>query len=200
MSASKDIQLAELESLASNGFLAVGIDNVGHGDRQYTDFDARFSEDNQNRLQNIINAVNATADEIGLIIDYLVSNKIANESSIGIAGISMGAFIAYKIPTLDHRVKTISAILGSPEHSFTNMNNYVKQYDSISLLSQNAAKDNLVSPCKARNLHHKLKKSFKNYNERFKYIEYQNSGHFMEEADWIQCWDLNLEWFKKMLQ
>ena len=37
LGASKDKQLKELMDLASSGFLVVGVDNVGHGDREFDD-------------------------------------------------------------------------------------------------------------------------------------------------------------------
>ncbi|HJO93292.1 MAG TPA: alpha/beta fold hydrolase [Victivallales bacterium] len=197
--ASKDIQMEELISLASNGFLTIGIDNIGHGDRKYSDFDTKFSEDNPERLQNIIEAVNSTADEICNIIDYLINNKIVKPANIGIVGISMGAFIAYKIPVLENRIKAISAILGTPEYSFNNIYDYTKKYDIISLLSQNAAKDNIVSSIETKKLHQELRKTFKNPDDRFKFVEYPNSGHFMNETEWNKCWNLNLQWLKEKL-
>ena len=36
--ASKESQFKELDSLARAGFLAIGVDNVGHGARRYPDF------------------------------------------------------------------------------------------------------------------------------------------------------------------
>ncbi|MCP4181633.1 MAG: hypothetical protein GY756_28035 [bacterium] len=200
LGASKDIQLNELESLASNGFLVIGIDNVGHGDRRYSDYDEKFSENNPKRLQNIIDAVDATACEVGIIIDYLIGNKIVKANNIGIVGISMGAFIAYKIPTLENRIKTISAILGSPEHSFNNIDNYIKKYSATSLLSQNATHDNIVPPIETRELHQEFKNFYVDYRDRFKYVEYPNSGHFMEEKEWNKCWNLNLQWLTEKLQ
>lgn len=39
----KHCHLHELKSLARAGFLAVGVDNVGHGERRYPDYEARFA-------------------------------------------------------------------------------------------------------------------------------------------------------------
>ncbi len=39
-------QTRELHSLAREGFVVIGVDNVGHGERRYADFEVRFSHDN----------------------------------------------------------------------------------------------------------------------------------------------------------
>ncbi|MBI2265239.1 MAG: hypothetical protein HYU64_08710 [Armatimonadetes bacterium] len=48
LSAAKETNLKELRSLADAGFLAVGLDNIGHGERRYSDFERRFSTMNRN--------------------------------------------------------------------------------------------------------------------------------------------------------
>ena len=198
LGASKDKQMKELEDLASLGFLAVGIDNVGHGDRKFDDFEERFSETNTGRVNNIISAVRETAAEINLLINGLLDKKMVINSKIGIVGISMGAFIAYAIPMLDDRPKTMVAILGSPtlEGVSISSSNEIEKFHNLSLLSMNAGKDRVVPPEQTRELHLKLKEFYPDYNSRFKYIEYPDSGHFMEEDDWNKCWNKCLEWFK----
>lgn len=64
LSASKDIPLSELESLACQGFLAVGVDNVGHGARRAPNFDTRFSETNPDFFATFLQAVLETAREL----------------------------------------------------------------------------------------------------------------------------------------
>ena len=201
LGASKDKQGKELEDLASSGFLAIGIDNVGHGDREFNDFDERFSENNPDKVKNIISAVRETASEINFLINELIDKKILINNKLGIAGISMGAFIAYTIPMFDNRPKVMVAILGSPilEGMPVSPSNEMKDFRELSLLSMNAGKDRIVPPEQTRELHLKLKEFYPDYKSRFKYIEYPNSGHFMEEEDWNKSWEQCINWFERKL-
>ena len=198
---SKDKQTKELEELACAGFLAVGVDNVGHGERVFKDFDERFSEDNPERVSNILKAVWDTASEIKNLIYGLVSSKVLINDKLGIAGISMGGFIAYAVPILDSRIKTAVSILGSPiwGNYIESPHNNIDKYTEISLLSLNAGKDEIVPAKEAKEFHLDLKKHYSDYDSRFKYIEYPDSGHNMEENDWNLCWHECMNWFKKRL-
>ncbi len=201
LGASKDIQSKELVDLANSGFLAVGVDNVGHGDRVFADFKERFSENNPERVKNIVSAVSETASEINILINWLTDRQILQNNKLGIVGISMGAFIAYAIPMFDNRFKTMVAILGSPlwQDSPESPHNKITFYSKLSLLSLNAAKDNIVPAEHAKEFHLKLKNKYSDYEKRFKYIEYPNSGHFMEEDEWYECWNECLKWFKNRM-
>ena len=201
LGASKDIQSKELEDLANSGFLAVGVDNVGHGDREFADFEEHFSENNPERVKNIVSAVSETASEINILINWLTDNQILLNNKLGIVGISMGAFIAYAIPMFDDRLKTMVAILGSPlwEGKTESPHNKIEKYSKLSLLSLNAAKDNIVPAKYAEEFHLKLEKQYPDYEKRFKYIEYPKSGHFMEEDEWNECWNECLGWFENRL-
>ena len=201
LGASKDKQFKELEDLANNGFLAVGGDNVGHGDREFDDFEERFSEDNPDRVKNIICAVRETASEINFLVNWLIDTKLLINDKIGVVGISLGGFIAYAVPMFDDRPKTVVSILGSPqwEEVSESPGDRIEKYSKLSLLSLNAGMDMLVPPEQAKEFHIKLKKHYTDYEQRFKYIEYPDSGHFMEEEDWLECWEQCLNWFKSRL-
>ena len=73
LTVSKEENEKELKSLAKCGFLAVGIDNVGHGERHDPAFIKRFVGGlvSQNRSK-FIDAIIKTADEVPVIIDYLI--------------------------------------------------------------------------------------------------------------------------------
>ncbi len=201
LGASKDKQTKELEELACAGFLAIGVDNVGHGERLYKDFDERFSEDNPDRIKNILKTVWDTASEIKTLIYGLVSSKILINDKLGVAGISMGAFVSYAVATLEPRIKTIVSILGSPTWGdyIQSPHHNIDKYSEVSLLSMNAGLDEIVPAEKAREFHMDLKKHYSDYDSRFKYIEYPNSGHFMEENDWNSCWQECMNWFEARL-
>src|SRR5262249_45722553 len=65
LGASKEANARELEGLAAAGFLAVGLDNVGHGERRYPDYEQRFGEGSGGRWpEEFLHAVEATAQEV----------------------------------------------------------------------------------------------------------------------------------------
>ena len=113
----------------------------------------------------------------------------------------MGAFISYAIPIIDNRVKAIVAILGSPQwNGFSESpHEKIEKYDKLSLLSLNAGKDIIVSAKHTKEFHLNLQSYYSDYESRFEYIEYPDSGHFMDENDWEKCWKQCLEWLKEKL-
>ncbi len=73
LGAAKDVHLKELESLAAQGFLAVGIDNVGYSERRYPDFELRFSQNNPKFYLNFLQAVSETA-AVSLLLGALTES------------------------------------------------------------------------------------------------------------------------------
>ncbi len=198
LTGSKEAQVLALEDLASSGFLAVGIDAVGHGERRYADFDQRFSDENPDAYREFLNVVIATAQEVPLILDELSRMRLLNREKIGIAGISLGGHIAYAAIPLETRFKVAATILGSPQWKIDlpeSPHNHLDKFSSIRLISQNAGQDEIVSAAYARRFHTILKARYSDYDERFNYIEYPGSGHFMQENDWNHCWAKTLTWF-----
>ena len=66
---SKQAHLYEMGRLAKAGFLVVGIDAVGHGERRYPDYDERFEEKRSH--DTYYQVVRQTIDEIPSIVDQL---------------------------------------------------------------------------------------------------------------------------------
>ena len=85
---------AELTALAGAGLLAVGVDSVGHGRRRLPDFDARFSPAGHRIEEEFLLLVRATVDEVPAVVDDLCARGLARPSGIGVAGWSMGGFVA----------------------------------------------------------------------------------------------------------
>ena len=64
LGASKDVQRPDLESLAAQGYLVVGVDSVGHGERRYPDFDRRLAKINPDFTRESLTVVLETAKEV----------------------------------------------------------------------------------------------------------------------------------------
>lgn len=185
----------ELYSLAKQGYLAIGIDNVGHGERVE-------SEENfpGNPEANYLAKVTETIQEIPGLVSRLVELGLAKPNQIGICGISMGGFIAFGSVLVEPRIKVCAPILGSPhwKHSLS-PHRYPERFSTISLLAQNAARDESVPPHYARDFMVRLKKNFSRHATRLQYREFPKSGHFMDEGEWDELWENVLNWFQKYL-
>ena len=103
LGASKDVQRPDLESLAAAGYLVVGVDSVGHGERRYPDFDRRLSKTNPDFTREFLAVVIETAREVPFLVDALEQTGLIRNGHVGIAGISQGGFITYTAVTLEPR-------------------------------------------------------------------------------------------------
>ena len=200
LGAAKDVHLKELGSLAAQGFLAVGIDNVGHGERRHPDFDTRFAHDNPDVYQNFLQAVAETAAEVPSLVDALTESGFA-QTKMGILGISMGGYITYKAVTLEPRLRAAVCLVASPEWSLNPSESPHRQlgrFDRVRLLSQTAGRDQVVPSRYARAFHEQLGDKYRDYDDRFTYAEYPDSDHMLAN-DWDRIWAETLSWFDKQL-
>lgn len=198
---SKEANRKELQSLAEQGFLAVGIDNVGHGERRYADFDDRFAV--RDTWQELMRAVEGTAREVPAVVDMLVARGYAAADRVGIAGISMGGFITYGALLVEPRIRVATPILGSPkwwEHSLESPHRQLHRFFPRAILSQNAGRDQSVPPDDARRFHEALAEHYADAPHRHRYIEFENAEHFMPEHDWHILWGNTLDWFDQYLR
>ena len=196
---SKDQQHKELCSLAERGFLAIGVDNVGHGERRYADFDRRLGGDHPAFGQELLGAVAQTAREVPQLVNSLAEAGIVNPDKLGLVGVSMGGYIAYAAVLNEIRLKAVSVMLGSPhwwEAKADSPDNHPERFYPTALLSQNAGRDGSVPPGYAREFHRGLAPYYAEQPSRQQYVEYPESGHFMREADWNLCWERSLNWLK----
>lgn len=199
---SKEANQKELEDLAGHGFLAVGIDNVGHGERRYINFETRLTRQNPNFSQDFLNAVRETAADVPNILDALTAEGLLLVEKVGLVGISMGGYITYTAIPGEPRLQAAVSILGSPYWSLDWPEmpaHHPDRFAKIKLLSQNAGLDETVPPEKARTFHEQLQALYDDYEARFDYVEYPRSGHFMREDDWAVCWQRTVVWFERHL-
>jgi len=119
--ASKESCIPVLSRFASGGFLAVGIDGVGHGERRYVDFDARFPplvphlKGNVQLEAAFLEVVRATVREVPATLDALLHQHWAYPEQIGITGLSFGGFVSYAAVVADSRIQAAAPVIGSPE-------------------------------------------------------------------------------------
>ena len=205
---SKETYNTILLKFAEAGFLAIGVDAIGHGERRYTDFDKRFPTIEPHLVGNIqleavfLSTVLSTAQEIPSIIDTLIEHQWAYPGRIGISGHSFGGFVTYTAVVTDKRILVAAPVVGSPQWKLPwpeSPHLHSDCFFPAALLSQTAGKDTRVAPDFARELHHRLTSYYEETPERLQYIEYPNSPHDLSEEDWHQAWDAVVEWFERFL-
>ncbi len=198
----KEENRKELASFANAGMLAIGVDNYGHGERRYHDFDSRFAYGAEDFDRELYEAIDKTADETSLIIDELISAHGIFANRIGVCGVSMGGHITYAAALRDKRIKAAAPILGTPYWKALcdkSPANKVSDFFPCAILSQNGGADDIVPPDGARAFHKELKKYYSVIPEREMYIEFDGASHMVPEQDWYMLWDNVMSWFDKFL-
>lgn len=190
-SAAIEGQGKELHSLAEAGYLALGVDAVGHGHRLWPDFEDRFRGSPRNSEKTFLGIVEDSAQEIPRLVDEVEARGWLPSGRLAVAGISMGGFITYRAAALEPRIRVLLPILGSPRWQISRPESPHRNLDGFwpkALCSQNAADDTNVPPRDARELHQALASRYQGNPERLRYVEFPDCGHFMPEASWNQLW------------
>jgi dienelactone hydrolase len=186
----KETHRKELESLAQRGFLALGVDAAGHGERRMPDLRSFIRRGSL--LGQAAKLLRPTLEEIPMLLDFLHGEGYG---PFGLCGISFGGMLAYAAPQREARLRAVAAILGDP--SWCHPHAQLASYAGVSLLAWNGGRDAHVDPAPARNWIEHLRNAFP--RGRYEYHEYAESDHFMRPGDWEQGWNQTLAWFEQAL-
>ena len=201
---SKETYMPVLQRLATAGFLVVGIDGIGHGERRYPDFQECFPPMTPDRIGNVhleaafLATVRATAQEVTSILDALIERGWTQPGHIGIAGHSFGGFVPYAAVIAEKRIQVAASVVGSPEWRLPwpeSPHLHLDRFFPTALLSQVAGNDTNVLPEFAHALHHRLIPYYAQAPERLRIIDYPNSPHALVTEDWENAWDMVATWF-----
>jgi alpha-beta hydrolase superfamily lysophospholipase len=173
----KSVHKPELERIAAAGFLAIGVDAAGHGERRLPDLDDRIATPRAEAKQTMLELALETAAEVPALIDEL-------GLPVALAGISMGAFIVYRALPLDRRLRVGVAILGEPDSDDP------EPFRGVALLSITAANDGNVPPAAARALHQRLP------SPPAKYVEVAGAEHLLTADQWSLVIDMTIDWLR----
>ncbi|QRN98040.1 alpha/beta fold hydrolase [Archangium violaceum] len=201
LGASKEVNERELGVFADRGLVAVGLDAMGHGERRYPDFDARFTHDNPRAEEDFLQVVRATANEVPSVLDALVSLG-ADAERLSIGGASLGGFITYRALLLDRRLRVAVPLIGSPEWELPlpeSPHCFPERFFPVALFSQTAGLDDVVHPGMARAFHERLVPLYAQAPERLRYREFPLSRHRMRPEDWNEAIQDAADWLVRFL-
>jgi dienelactone hydrolase len=198
----KGVQRPELERLAGAGFLAVGVDAVGHGERRWPDYAERFGADDEVADRAFHAIVAATAAEVAGLVDALQARGWVHPGRLGLAGVSMGAYVGYGAALAERRLGAVVAIIGSPVWAGVPGSPHLapERFFPLPLLSVTAEQDVVVPTGPVHRLHAELKARYAAAPERLRHLVWPESGHLMRQDDWRATWTEALAWFDRWLR
>lgn len=176
-----------LAALAEAGFLAVGLDAVGHGERRYPDFGVRFDDTRwdthfEEVETRFLALLDETAAEVPSVIDGLLARGWARADRIGIGGRSLGGCVCYAAVLADDRIRAAVSIVGSPEWTLPRPHSPHLHPDGFfpaAVLSLAAEFDEHCPPAPIRDFHAGLAARYASQPGRNSYLEYPAVGHFL---------------------
>jgi uncharacterized protein len=204
LGAHKEANLPELHQLASAGFVAVGVDAVGHGARRYPDFEQRFaSSSGPDAPAALYEVVEQTVAEIPQLVDGLAREGLCAAGRLGIAGVSMGGYITFGALLAERRFSAAVSLIGSPlwrPCAERSPHLYPERFPPVALLIQTAGKDSSVPPEQARDFHARLRPHYRPFPERLRYEELPDAVHIMSAAEWQRMITNMVDWFRLQLR
>lgn len=194
----KDVHAGDLARLARAGFLAIGVDAIAHGERRLPHGVARFLANPFGALREV---VSSTAAEVPGLLDRLEARGWAHAGRVGIAGVSLGGFVAYRAAVADRRIVAAACLLASPDWGadprspLANLDGYYP----LALLSVTAGADPVVPPGSARQLHAALANRYAGAPERLRLVELAGERHHLSDAAWNRAQAEAAAWFERFL-
>ena len=199
---------AHLVSLAQAGFLAIGLDAVGHGQRRLPHFaelfnDERWANEPEATEADYLAIVRQTASEAHVIIDELFARGWARPERVGIGGVSMGGEITYAAIVDEPRLCVATPIIGSPEWELPwpeSPHRHAERFFPVALFSQAAEKDEAVPARSIRAFHEQLTPLYATAPERLRYLEYPGVGHSLSPELWETARQRMVAWVERFLK
>ena len=202
LGASKEVHERELILFAEHGLFAVGVDAVGHGERRYPDFDARFAHGSPRVEEEFLEVVQATARGVPMLLDALVTQHGADPARLGIGGASLGGYITYAAIAQERRLRVAVPFIASPEWNLPlpeSPHQHLDRFFPVALFSQTAGLDEVVRSSDTRRFHTRLEPFYAQAPERLRYREYPESAHMMRPEDWEEATRDAAGWFLRFM-
>lgn len=195
---SKETHRKELEQLAAVGFLAVGVDAAGHGERALPSLRQRLDDATQREaLGLMLPLVELTARDVPLVVKRLCDEGLADERRIALVGISMGAFVVYRAIALVQGIRAAVALLGSPEWpEGVSPHRSPEAFRYTALLSITAEKDTNVPSAGARRFHAALERDSSRIAPA-EHLKIRDAEHLMSESQWRDAMEATVDWLRR---
>ncbi len=194
----KQVHRPELERLAKAGFLAVGVDAAGHGERRLVDLSDRMAAPREEVRRTMMTLASETAGEVPVIVQALSREGIGDAGRVALAGVSMGGYVVYRALVVEPTIRAAVAILGSPEwpdHP-DSPHHHLHAIRQTALLSITAENDENVPPAAARRLHDQLSAAQPDAG-RQRYVELPGAQHLMAAGEWDTVMEETLRWLRR---
>lgn len=196
-----------LTALAGQGFLAVGLDAVGHGARRFPGFDIMFSarrwhDHFEETESDFLRVIDQTAAEVPAVIDALTACGWAREDALGIAGRSLGGSVAYAAVLADSRVRAMASVVGSPQWTLPrpqSPHNHPHRFFPAAVLSIAAELDEHSPPAQIRDFHSGLRHWYTRDSSRNEFVEYPGTGHSLTPGLNADSRARLVSWFRRWL-
>ena len=197
---SKNTHEKELQQLADAGFLAVGVDAAGHGERSLPTLSQRIADASQEEaLRLMLPLAELTARDVPLVVRSLVGQGLTDERRVALAGISMGAYVVYRAAAIVQGIRAAVALLGSPAWPEGISPHWdPAAFRHTALLSITAERDVNVPPDAARAFHDVLDADA-NRTAPARYLELRGASHLMNESDWARAMSETLAWLRQFV-
>jgi dienelactone hydrolase len=215
---SKEDLKDELEMLAHMGYYAVAMDNRGHGKRAEPAFGSQVFHDGLLNVYQVRRLIKETADDIPSIIDHFKENKQVNARRIGMLGVSMGGFAAFRALVIEERIGVVAPIIASPywdelpedvpvlatPEAAERLTAYAREYSPARyperffprpILIQVGEKDNHYNVERVKQFHQEIKRYYHGSDKSVKLTVHENVGHKFTEPMWTNA----VEWFQDYL-
>lgn len=202
LNGSKEVHERELLLFAEHGLFAVGVDAMGHGERRYPDFAARFDLGNPRLEEEFLDVVQSTAREVPTVLDVLITLHGADPTRLGIGGASLGGYITYAALVAERRLRAAVPLIASPEWNLlqpASPHLHLERLFPVALFSQTAGQDEVVRSSDTRKFHERLEPFYAQAPERLRYREFPESGHMMRPQDWETATQDAAAWLVRFL-
>ncbi len=215
---SKEFWQDKMLSLARAGYYAVALDNRGHGERKGPDFKSQVFEIDGFNLYEVRRLIKETADDIPILIDHFITHENVDAERIGMIGVSMGGFVAFRALVIDNRIGVAAPVIASPylderprDVALVNrpeinraLDDYSREFSPAyypghfyprAVLIQVGVQDKHLDADRVRLFYEKLKPYYRRTPAKLMFIQEENSGHEFTASMWRNV----TKWFSKHL-
>ncbi len=190
---------AELERCAAAGFLAIGVDAVGHGARRDAHLVRWLSQSPDGGLSVMLSLVEQTVLELPALLDAIAEQFPINRARVSLVGISMGAFLAYRAVVDGPPIRAIVALLGSPEWPTSDSPHLaLARFRDVAVLSIAAEHDAAVSPDASHRLHEALRRLPVSGSAKPEHHHLlRGASHGLSGVEWARAIRVTMQWLER---